>query len=216
MVFSRMEIPKDPRFKNIAGRKFHRLTVEFYVGPAPGRQKLWMCRCDCGKQSVVRSASILSGGAKSCGCIHREMLLKRNITHGNRHHPLYPTWNNMRHRCLNPKCKEWKNYGARGISICAEWDDFLAFAKDMGPKPDVICSIERRNTNGNYEPGNCFWATPKQQSNNTRRNRLLTYGGRTQNVTQWAEELKVPYEKLRYLVRKNHPNPVGVLVSRSS
>lgn len=190
-----MEIPTDPRFKNIAGQKFHRLTVLEYSGPAPGRQKFWLCRCDCGTEKRVRSASLLSGGTKSCGCLTSEVTTRRNTTHGLRHHPLYPCWNNMVHRCTNPKAGEWHRYGARGISVCPAWMDFRVFAHDMGECPPGM-SLDRREVNGNYEPGNCRWATLDEQNNNKRTSRFVTIGERTQTLSQWAKELGLARDKV--------------------
>jgi hypothetical protein len=109
---------------------------------------------------------------------------------------VYEVWRAMRRRCLNPNDKGYYLYGARGISICERWSSFTAFEADMGERPPNT-SIDRINNNGNYEPGNCRWATPAQQQTNTRRNRLLTLEGRTMNYAEWAQELGVRRGQIR-------------------
>src|SRR5260221_13539157 len=104
----------------------------------------------------------------------------------NRQHPLHSTWLRMRERCRNPKHVSYLRYGGIGVTICKRWDSFENFAADMGPKP-VGTSIDRYpNNKGNYELGNCRWATLIEQNNNRRNNKLITYQGKTQTVAQWA------------------------------
>ncbi len=93
----------------------------------------------------------------------------------------------MRKRCT-PLNKDAKNYADRGIAVCERWEKFENFLADMGERPEGLM-LERRNNNGNYEPDNCYWATQKEQSNNTRRSHHITYNNRTQTVTMWSEEL---------------------------
>ncbi|MDE1138152.1 MAG: hypothetical protein PW999_00565 [Paraburkholderia tropica] len=97
----------------------------------------------------------------------------------------------MRSRCTNPGDISYQRYGARGISVCERWDNFENFLADMGPRPTNSHSLEREDNNGNYEPGNCRWATAIEQSRNTRRNRMLTFDGRTQCVAKWADEIGI-------------------------
>ncbi len=93
-------------------------------------------------------------------------------------------WASMKHRCLNPKSKEYKNYGGRGILICERWMTYANFAEDMGPRPSFQHSIDRIDNNGNYEPGNCRWATRKEQANNKRTTIRLTLEGETKTLTE--------------------------------
>jgi len=98
----------------------------------------------------------------------------------------WSTWYDMIKRCYNPKYKRYFAYGGRGISVCKEWkESYDNFLKDMGDKPDGY-SIDRINNDGNYEPSNCRWATPKEQAENRRTNRNITYNGTTRTVSQWA------------------------------
>lgn len=107
--------------------------------------------------------------------------------HGMRGTPEYRAWVNMRSRCHNPKSHIWHLYGARGITICEQWDKFSRFYADMGPRPSAAYSLDRKNNNGNYEPDNCKWSTQKEQQNNRRSNRIVTVDGTTMNIQAWAE-----------------------------
>jgi hypothetical protein len=112
-------------------------------------------------------------------------------------HPLYQVWAALKYRCLNPNSSKWKNYGGRGITVCKRWiDSFENFLEDMGERPEGS-SLERINVDGNYEPGNCRWATQKEQQNNKRNNKKLTYKGKTQTIAEWSRELQISKVTLR-------------------
>lgn len=108
----------------------------------------------------------------------------------------YHIWIAMRQRCRNPKNKDYKDYGGRGIKICKRWDSFKAFILDMGYAPTTKHSIDRIDNNGNYQPSNCKWSTNKFQCNHTRRNVFLTHKGETKTLSQWSELLKIGYSTL--------------------
>lgn len=112
--------------------------------------------------------------------------------------PEYTTWGMMKSRCLNPKNKRYNRYGGRGITICARWlESFQNFYDDMGARP-AGTSLERRDNDGNYEPLNCYWATPKEQQNNTCFNVRITHNGETKTVSQWAQQAGIPEHTFRY------------------
>lgn len=128
-------------------------------------------------------------------------------THGEGHpnHPsrTYRSWNMMKQRCLNPNDPRYADYGGRGIKICTQWiNSFIKFKEDMGARP-LGTSLDRwPNTNGDYAPGNCRWATPKEQQRNMRTNRYLEFNGERKLLSDWAKELGVTYELLRSRVRR--------------
>ena len=138
----------------------------------PDGRARWYCRCGCGVRSLVSSTNLVSTKTQSCGCLHREVTAAQSTKHGyaarGRHHPLYEVWWTMIERCQNPHVRSYPNYGGRAITVCARWRrDFAAFLADMGERP-AGTSIDRINNDGDYEPGNCRWATPKEQAANKR------------------------------------------------
>src|SRR3990167_470601 len=150
----------------------------------------WMCRCDCGTFTEVRGENLKSGGTSSCGC-KKNILGERSTTHGLTETPEYRIWTGILTRCRNPRAKAFRLSGGRGISVCARWADFSAFLLDMGNRPSRQHSIDRVNNDGNYEPGNCRWATRKEQSNNQSRNVRLTFNGKVMTISQWSEEIGI-------------------------
>ena len=103
----------------------------------------------------------------------------------------------MRTRCTKPSHVAWPRYGGRGIRVCSRWLDFRNFIADMGPKPSPHHSLDRfPNNDGNYTPTNCRWATRKEQARNAGRRRLFTVGGRTQYLTEWAQETGITISTL--------------------
>lgn len=180
------------RKNNLAGKRFGRLVAIARNGRL-NCYVTWLCKCDCGNEVTVRSGGLVSGNTKSCGCLHSEVVSKRVTTHGlTNKHPLYKIWSNMRNRCSNPNIREYRYYGARGISVCKEWDDFLVFLSDMERGYSKGMSLDRINVNGNYQKDNCRWATSKEQGNNKRNNVLLTIDGVTKTISEWADISGIP------------------------
>lgn len=177
---------------NLHGRFFGRLEVLSFHGKNKQRASLWLCSCLCGKTTVVRGALLTSGHTKSCGCLGRERrnsaAQKALTKHGKSHTKIHNTWLGMINRCGDKKNSRWKDYGGRGIRVCIRWHDFRHFLTDMGEPPTPKHQIDRIDNNGDYTPKNCRWATTKQQCRNTRVNHLITHNGKTQCLTEWAEE----------------------------
>jgi hypothetical protein len=182
-----------PYFSDV-GRKFGRLTiVAYYPGAArPRVLARFGCKCECGKYLKPDCQSVRSGNSLSCGCLNRELSAERarhRATHRMSKSPEYRSWQAMRDRCYRKSHKFYYRYGGRGIRVCQQWrNSFESFLTDMGPKPSPKHSIDRHpDKNGNYEPGNCRWATTRQQLRNTIVNRLITWNGRTLCLEEWSE-----------------------------
>ncbi len=157
---------------DLRGRSFHRWRVlDFHHGGE--RLRFWICECECGRKRVVNQNNLVRSRSRSCGCLQKEVTSKRHKTHGKSHHVLYSQWNAMRARCSKPHHRDYRYYGARGISVCLKWREFAGFLEDMEASWSAGLTIERVNVNGNYEPANVRWATQAEQARNTRRNVLV-------------------------------------------
>lgn len=183
--------------KDLKNKKFGRLTVIEEVEVA--YRSKWLCQCDCGNQKIIREDALLSGATVSCGCYHKEIVSVKQTTHGESKTRLYHEWQQMKRRCNNPNYKFYPYYGGRGIIICDEWQsDFEAFrAWSLSHGYDDSLTLDRIDSNGNYEPANCRWATRKTQQNNTRRTRLFTINGKTKSIAEWCRIYNAPHERVR-------------------
>lgn len=179
----------------IKGARFGKLVaIEPVSGPTTGgatnSHTRWRCVCDCGGETTPLASNLLNG-QKTCGCYR--------ITHGGTHNPAYNSWWGIVDRCTNPDNKDYVRYGARGITVCDRWrDSFNAFLEDMGPRPGPGYSVDRIKNHIGYEPGNCRWATAGEQQNNRTNNRRFEFDGRSQTIAQWAREIGVSRQALRY------------------
>lgn len=184
-------VSKKRPYKNILGRAFGWLTVIAETEKrTKHQQRIWECKCECGATTFVTTTRLIHGTTRSCGCRKQELRLRSVITHNRSKTPEYSSWRSMRERCQNPNSKYYPRYGGCGIVICERWQTFENFREDMGLRPSLKHTIDRYpNNDGNYEPGNCRWATKKEQSRNTKTNRRLTYNGETKCVVEWAEQL---------------------------
>jgi hypothetical protein len=174
------------RRKNITGQRFGRLIAR-RIAPTNTPKTFWECDCDCGAKRVVYVFYLISGHTTSCGCRLKEILSTHKMC---RTRP-YRIWRNMINRCTNKNDPRYKDYGGRGIKVYPKWRKFQGFWEDMKPYYKDGLSLDRLDTNGNYELGNCRFATPFEQSNNTRFNVRITHNSRTLTLHEWAKELNI-------------------------
>lgn len=194
---------------DLTGQRFGRLVVQERAANI-GKQTAWLCKCDCGNEKIVTGSNLKLGHAQSCGCLWKEVVpeknKEKNTRHGETHTKLHRTWVNMRYRCNNPNCWQYKDYGGRGISVCEDWELYEAFrdwAIASGYSDDL--SIDRIDVDGNYEPSNCRWVGMKTQSNNTRRNHVLTYNNQTHTIQEWSEITGINWTTIKARIERNWP-----------
>lgn len=197
-----------PQFKDLTGQRFGRLVAVSKLKSYGDRYWKWTCICDCGTTKVVDGRFLKEGKSKSCGCLAKDgtSTIKHGHAKKNAHSTEYVIWGRMIHRCENPNAPLYKDYGGRGIGVCSAWrKSFEVFYRDMGPRPSTKHSIDRIDNDGNYEPGNCRWATQKEQSRNTSRTINLTIGDRTQCLMDWSIETGIKYLTLLQRYHKGWP-----------
>ena len=168
------------------GEQYGYLTIvegsESHKCPCGSFSRMVVCQCDCGKTVTVYLSAIRSGNTSSCGC-------RQHVTHGLTKSSTWQSWRSMRKRCTYKTDPEYRNYGGRGIEVCERWlNSFEAFLEDMGESPEGY-TIERDDPNGNYEPGNCRWATRLEQSRNRRVNRYVEYNNERLCLAEWGERI---------------------------
>jgi hypothetical protein len=182
-----MALPSTGTDESMLGRRFGRRVV---TARADDGRDRWAVRCDCGNEGVARGSHLRGGKSDSCGCLKIERARAARMTHGatvnHGKAPEYDVWSGMLQRCTNPRDDAYANYGGRGITVCDRWrNDFAAFLEDMGPRPSPQHSIDRRDNDGNYEPGNCRWATRMEQASNRRNSLRIPVGAETLTAAQW-------------------------------
>lgn len=147
-------------------------------------EKMWLCLCECGNKKIVQRNNLRSGHTKSCGCLTHHPW---HVTHGLTHHPLYHVWASMKDRCLSPDNQNYKNYGGRGIPVCAEWAESLQkFVDDMEPTYQPGLTLDRIDNSRGYCKDNCKWSTRREQQNNTRTNHNIAWKGEVHTIAEWA------------------------------
>lgn len=188
-----MEVIRIKRI-NMIGQKFGKLTVlEECEERTKNGTKIYKCHCDCGNYINVIGTNLRNGQTKSCGCLRVEISGQNNTTHGKTNTRLYNIYRKMIHRCYNKNAKDYKYYGGRGIKVYKEWrNDFMAFYNwSMNHGYDNTLTIDRINSNGNYEPSNCRWVSLYEQENNKTNNILVCYNNKKQTITKWIKDLKL-------------------------
>lgn len=187
---------------NITNQRFGNLTV-LRQSANMNKKTAWECLCDCGNVVTVTTSNLTCNRIKSCGCMKKELLIKRNSTHNQRNTHLYEVWKSIKQRCKNPQSYAYKNYGGRGITICKEWNnDFKAFSDwsyangyttENRTSEKTKLTIDRINNDGNYEPSNCRWVTRSHQCKNKRNNKVILYHGKSLCLVDWCKELNLHY-----------------------
>lgn len=200
----RRELVSENSLKPLSGQRFGRLVVGHEMERRNDRI-YWLCTCDCGNSVWVNSGALRSGNTKSCGCLHGETCAetgrrrKRKKNDARSRNPLYRTWACIKTRCYNPNSTGYDNYGGKGIKMCERWlTSFYAFEEDMGPRPSSKHSIDRYpNRYGDYEPGNCRWATYKEQSENKATTVFVTVDGISDNLKSTARRVGIAARTIR-------------------
>lgn len=200
---------------SLVGMKFGRLTVTS-LNPIRGRggKKKWDCLCECGKKSCCFSDALIRGASKSCGCLNREIARQSmnkitKPTHRMTNNRVYRIWINMKERCGNPKAPNYHLYGGRGITVCDGWSKFENFYQDMGDPPSGH-QIDRIDNAQGYYATNCRWATPKENSRNTRTNRLIKANGVTKTMAEWSELSGNSPQLIRQRINKGWDNKSAI------
>ena len=188
---------------DLTGQKFGRLRVlnrgDDYISSSGDKYVRWVCECECGNIKNIFGTCLRNGTTKSCGCLKKDLDKHKFVTHGDSNAHLYYVWRGMRNRCTSKASRIYKYYGARGISVCEEWnkyDNFKKWALSNGYKQGL--SIDRVDVNGNYEPSNCRWITQREQNLNRRNNRYIQYNGERKTLTEWVNECGIEEHVLRY------------------
>lgn len=155
--------------------------------PCGSVRPYWSCRCECGSVTEVQATHLRSGRSASCGCLHKEIAAAYNLKHGDRKSPMYEVWTQLIQRCENPKNKSFKNYGARGITVHPEWHEYAAFLRDMGPTYQSGLTIDRKDNDLGYAPGNCQWVTNKVNCRNQQRSIRVEWKGVLTSLNDLAD-----------------------------
>lgn len=197
---------------DLTGQRFGKLLViseaNIRVRQNGAKETTWLCKCDCGNETIVRASALNTGNTKSCGCLQKEKaaehIMAINKKHGECYTRLYNIWTQMRGRCFSPTSTEYKQYGGRGISVCVEWksyENFKNWAYANGYSPEL--TIDRIDVNGNYCPENCRWATCLMQQNNRTNNHYLkTPDGELLSMAECSRKYNIPYYALRSRIHR--------------
>ena len=187
--------------KDMTGLRFNKLLVVEAAGKEVQGQMKWLCQCDCGNRSIATGRNLRNGHTQSCGCYR----LEKNTKHGHdgeKKSPEYTTWDSMIQRCTNKKSLAYKGYGAQGIKVCERWRTFEFFLEDMGLRPSPEHSLDRfPNMGGDYEPGNCRWATIPEQARNKKSNVWIEYNGEKMVLNDWAKKTGISFPTLRRRIK---------------
>lgn len=184
------------------GTTWNRLTVIEEAGKNKWGYDMWICQCKCGTLRHKALGQALRGGhTQSCGCLQKEAIYKHGHARQGKTSREYRAWHMMLQRCTNKNAPNYPDYGGRGVVVCQRWRHFQNFLADMGERPPGT-SLDRKNNDGNYEPGNCRWATPIEQHNNMRNNVWITIAGITKSAAQWSRDLGCDWHTVQRRARR--------------
>lgn len=192
---------------DLVGQRFDRLLVISFHGTSKHGFAEWVGRCDCGNEKIICAGSLRRRNTRSCGCLQKEIVSRNGTTHGESGHKSveYNTWDSMIQRCTNPNNVQYYNYGGRGIMVCERWlNSYENFLADMGRRPTKDHSLDRypNNETGHYEPGNCRWATEKEQHRGLRTNVWFEHKGRKMILKDWADAFSMEASCFRKYIKK--------------
>ena len=185
------------KYIDISNKKYGKLTAlkinHVQILASGQKREHWLCKCECGNETIVSKVNLLNNHTKSCGCLKHEAY---NFSHKKKNTRIYNIWTNIKTRCYNKNRKNFYNYGGRGITVCDEWKkDFMSFYNwAMANGYNDTLTIDRIDVNGNYEPSNCRWVDIYAQANNKRTNHFLTYNGNTHTLAEWARIYNINYK----------------------
>lgn len=200
-------------FETLIGQRFGRLKVVSRAQNSAAGQARWTCECDCGGTTVSMTTKLRSGHTQSCGCVKMQRIKETTTTHGfcadGQHHPLWHTYQHIIGRCYRETDRAYPGYGARGIRVCERWlngdgekTGVECFVADMGERPSRHHSIDRIDNDGDYEPGNCRWATRKEQARNRRSNRRVPLNGRMVALSEYCERKGLDFQMVNGRIGK--------------
>lgn len=176
---------------SFVGQTFGDLVVIADAERSIHRNLQVIARCICGSKKKFIVRHLILGSTKSCGCRRIKLNRIARTTHGLTGSGAYQSWSGMKTRCTNKNSANFKDYGGRGILMCARWQSFENFYADMGPRPKGM-TLDRIDNNGHYSPGNCRWATKSEQNSNTRHCTVITVQGKSMTITQWSRAMNIP------------------------
>lgn len=198
--------------ENMIGKRFGRLVVTGVSSErASSGAYLFTTKCDCGGETKpAAKGGLMRGTTASCGCLRSELSSARKRTHGLSGHPLFCIWKAMMARCENPQNRAYARYGGRGIFVCDRWRDVSLFILDNDGKNLPGLSIDRIDNDGPYSPDNCRWATAVEQGSNKANNVLLTHGGETKTLFDWARSAGISPKTLWQRINRGWPHDLAI------
>ncbi len=196
---------------DLTGLRFRFLSV-LNINKDKYNRTVWDCLCDCGKSTTVRTYDLKNGTVVSCGCYSAKKIGDFQRKHGMYNTIEYSTWEGIKQRCLNEKNDGYLHYGGRGIKICLRWQNsFEDFYIDMGPRPSKYHSIERKNVDGDYEPGNCIWILKIDQGKNKRNSLTLEINGEVKLIIDWCKHYNIPIQLVKGRLKRGWFNSIETL-----